>query len=271
MNLPLNRILALILVIAWSGAACAKDDPDLEPPKDNQADSRSKSPALLPVEDTPELPRVLIIGDSISIGYTLPVRAALAGKANVHRPPGNCGATDRGLSGLDRWLGDKPWDVIYFNFGLHDLKWTDGKGKYVPPGTGRQHTSLADYEKNLHAIVQRLKKTNAKLIFATITPVPVGAAGRADEDRRSYNDVAVKVMKEEGVEISDLGGFVETTDGKFPPYPPLDPAKPNRYPPLHQGAIQKPYDVHFTDAGYARVAQEVVAPAIAKNLPRQGQ
>lgn len=39
-------------------------------------------PALLPVQEQPGLPRVLLVGDSISIGYTLPVRTLLAGRAN---------------------------------------------------------------------------------------------------------------------------------------------------------------------------------------------
>lgn len=43
------------------------------------------------VKDVPGLPRVLLIGDSVSRGYTLAARKALAGKANVHRAPENCG------------------------------------------------------------------------------------------------------------------------------------------------------------------------------------
>ena len=39
-----------------------------------------------PIQDNPALPRVLLIGDSISIGYTLPVRELLDGRANLHRP-----------------------------------------------------------------------------------------------------------------------------------------------------------------------------------------
>lgn len=70
-------------------------------------------PALAPLVDVPGLPRVLLIGDSISIGYTLPVRAALQGKANVHRPPGNCSSTGYTLSKLEEWLGRGKWDVIH--------------------------------------------------------------------------------------------------------------------------------------------------------------
>ena len=50
------------------------------------------------VADDPKLPRVLLIGDSVSRGYTLAVRSALAGKANVHRAPENCGPTANGLN-----------------------------------------------------------------------------------------------------------------------------------------------------------------------------
>jgi len=67
------------------------------------------------------LPNVLIIGDSVSIGYTKPVMELLKGKANVQRVPVNCGNTKTALTGLDKWLGDIHWDIISFNWGLHDL------------------------------------------------------------------------------------------------------------------------------------------------------
>ena len=52
-------------------------------------DFSAQSPAFATVVDDPALPRVLLIGDSISIGYTVPVRKALAAQANVHRIPEN--------------------------------------------------------------------------------------------------------------------------------------------------------------------------------------
>src|SRR4051794_5451293 len=58
------------------------------------------------VKDDPKLPRVLLIGDSVSGGYTLPTRRALAGKANVHRAPENCGPASNGVKKLDAWLGE---------------------------------------------------------------------------------------------------------------------------------------------------------------------
>ena len=89
-----------------------------------QSEAPKRKP-LDPIEDRAGLPRVLLIGDSISIGYTLAVRDLLEGVANVHRPGTNCGPTLRGLDQLDQWLGDLPWDVIHFNWGLHDLKYIE--------------------------------------------------------------------------------------------------------------------------------------------------
>ena len=68
------------------------------------------------VADDVRQPRVLLIGDSISRGYTLPVRAALAGRANVHRAPENCGPTANGLKKLDVWLGPGRWGCHSFQF-----------------------------------------------------------------------------------------------------------------------------------------------------------
>src|SRR5438105_12012509 len=96
-------------------------------------------PAFAQVKDDPALPRVLIIGDSISIGYTVPTRKLLEGKANVHRIPENGGPTTAGLKNVKKWLGEGKWDVIHFNWGLHDIKMDAGKHQ-VPVG---------EYEKNL--------------------------------------------------------------------------------------------------------------------------
>ena len=60
---------------------------------------------------------MLIIGDSISIGYSLPLRAALKGSAHVDRPPTNYAHTWKGLEAIDRWLGVGKWDLIHFNWG----------------------------------------------------------------------------------------------------------------------------------------------------------
>jgi acyl-CoA thioesterase-1 len=211
------------------------------------AAEKKPDPALAPVVEDPKLPRVLLLGDSISMGYTLPVREMLAGKANVLRPAENCGDTARGIKRLDVWLGDKKWDVIHFNFGLHDLKYLDETGKYVTPDKGKQVTSLEQYDKNLRQIVERLKKTNARLIFATTTPVPDASAGRVKGDEVKYNAVAEKVMKETGVEIDDLCVLVMA----------------------HPTMIQ-PKNVHYTKDGYKALADQAVK-LIEKSLAGAGR
>ena len=205
--------------------------------------AQEKNPAFAKVEDDPKLPRVLILGDSISIGYTPPVRELLQGKANLHRPADNCGPTTRGLTQIDKWLGDSKWDVIHFNFGLHDIKYMDATGKLIDTLKGKQQVSIEDYEKNLRTIVARLKKTNAKLIWCATTPVPEGAKGRVVGDEVKYNAVAAKIMKEEGIAVNDLYSLAK---------PRLD-------------KIQNAKDVHFTSAGSKELAEQV-AKAIMGGL-----
>ena len=187
-----------------------------------------KKPA--PVVDDPKLPRVLLIGDSISIGYTVPTQKLLAGKANVHRIPENGGPTSNGLKKIDRWLGTGKWDVIHFNWGLHDLK-MDAEGKHQVP--------ITEYEKNLRALVKRLKATNARLIWASTTPVPEGKVSppRKDSDVVAYNVVAKKIMEENGIAIDDLYTFARSMLDK----------------------IQMPANVHFTPKGSEKLAERVAA------------
>jgi acyl-CoA thioesterase-1 len=198
------------------------------------------------------LPDVLIVGDSISIGYTLLVRSRLAGVANVHRPldtsgkkPANGGDTAHGLINLDAWLGNRTWRVIHFNFGLHDMKYLDANGKYVSPDQGKQVALPDPYEANLKAIVARLKKTGAILIWATTTPVPDGATGRVKGDDVIYNVRAKKVMDENGVLINDFGVVL---DKRLP-------------------ALQLPRNVHFNDQG-SQVLADAVAASITAALAK---
>jgi lysophospholipase L1-like esterase len=193
-------------------------------------DFSPQSPAFAPVVDDAALPRVLLIGDSISIGYTVPVRKALAGKANVHRIPENGADTINGLKKIDSWLGDSHWDVIHFNWGLHDLKVTPDGGRQVPVET---------YEKNLAVLVERLKATGAQLIWATTTPVPEGKQNppRDPSDPPLYTAAARGVMESHGVIIDDLYAA----------------AMPRL------AEIQLPVNVHFNSAGWELLGSRVAA------------
>jgi len=162
-----------------------------------------------PTEDS-KLPKVLLIGDSISIGYTLPVRQILQGKAAVYRPPENCQHTAYGLKNLKAWLGPHSWSVIHFNWGIWDTHYLDVKtGELVQnekersPDQLRIRHPLAEYRQNLNAVVDILKRTGAHLIWASSTPIMFRTGARF-EDIIRYNAVAADVMKERGIPIDDL-------------------------------------------------------------------
>ena len=161
---------------------------------------------MAPIKEMPGLPRVLLIGDSISIGYTLPTRALLKGKVNLHRIPTNGGPTIKGLEQIDTWLGKKKWDVIHFNWGLHDLKYMGPNGENLFPKEkgGKVQVPIQEYEKNLERLVIRMKKTNAKLIWRNTTPVPPGSKGRYVGDSIKYNAAAARVMIRHGIPTHDL-------------------------------------------------------------------
>lgn len=203
----------------------------------------------IPAADAPAKKRVLILGDSISIGYTPVVQKLLAEEMTVLRPmnkagkPENCSGTTAGVANIDRWLaidGGK-WDVIHFNWGLHDLKHVkpDDKNAASERATDPPQATVEVYEKQLREIVAKLKATGAKLIFATTTPVPDGAMKvyRTNADAIRYNEAAQRVMKENGITVNDLYAFA--------------------LPKLKEIQIQ-PANVHFTSAGSEALGAEVV-------------
>jgi lysophospholipase L1-like esterase len=185
------------------------------------------------------LPHVLIMGDSISIGYAPYVAEMLKGEAIVSHHKGNAGQTGTGLKMLDQWIGTTKWDVIHFNWGLHDLcyrnpdsKARDNRDKIK----GTITTSQEQYERNLDQLVQRLKKNGAILIWAQTTVVPEGEAGRFVGDDRIYNEVAARIMKKYDIMIDDL---YTLTEGFSPE--------------LFVGSG----DVHYTKDGYRKIAAQV--------------
>ncbi len=197
---------------------------------------------------------VLLIGDSISIGYGLDVRQNMDKEANVYRPMvsstivQNGGDTRRGLENLDTWLGDRIWDVIHFNFGLHDLKYVDSKGNRVSVERGNQNLTRVEYARNLQSIVDRLQQTGAALIWASTTPVPAGSGGRVEGDAALYNQVAAQIMERNGIPVNDLYARV----------------KP------HLATYQLPANVHFNAQGSRFLADRVVA-ACRQALASRGE
>lgn len=177
---------------------------------------------------------VLIIGDSISIGYTPFIQKAFP-RINIEHNPGNGGSTLRGVQNIEKWLGNKEVDLVMFNFGLHDMVYKDSLNKYDVVN-GKIAVPLNDYRKNLQIIVDKLKETTAKLVFITTTTVPENAAGRKVESPTQYNKVAKEVMKKNGIEVLDL---YETSVKVHP-------------------QNSKPGNVHYTEEGYNLLAQPII-------------
>jgi acyl-CoA thioesterase-1 len=155
----------------------------------------------------------------------------------VHRIPQNGGPTKNGVAHIDAWLGTGKWDVIHFNWGIHDLKFMpDGKRQVEP----------AEYEQNLRTLVTKLKATGAKLIWATTTPIPDGELNppRRFGQVAEYNAISARVMKEQGVAVDDLNAAVTP----------------------HLAEYQNPKDVHYKPTGYEFLAKQVAA-SIQAALP----
>lgn len=198
------------------------------------------------VNDHPDKPNVLIIGDSISRGYTVPIQDAFKGDADVFRAPENTGATENGLKKLDMYLeGDKKWDVIVFNFGIHDRR-----------------DSQEKYRGNLRQLVTRLTKTGAKLIWVNTTPRPPIFKGLLPDsvvalrlwwsygrgmDEKQLNQIADAVMSSYEIQVVDI----EQSLGSK----------------LRQNQI--PNDVHFPEPFYAEIAAPIVR-AIRSDLDHVG-
>ena len=169
--------------------------------------------AFLNPGKTSNLPRVLIIGDSISIGYTDIVRKKLAGTADVFRPPQNCAHSGVGVTQVKNWLGTNHWDVIHFNFGIWDTHLLDAKGKIAIgdelPDKSELHIrhTPEQYRENLVKIIAALKATNARLIWASTTPI-MSRKGDRMEAIPGLNRTAAELMQEQKIPVDDLYAFV---------------------------------------------------------------
>ena len=188
------------------------------------------------------MPKVVLVGDSIRMGYAPLVAKRLDGKAIVVSAKPNGEDSGNVLRNLDEWVIKENPDVVHFNAGLHDLKLKD-KSYQVP---------LVEYEKNLKTILARIdKETRAKIIFATSTPIlhKLHAERKAGFDRfeadvQTYNLTAVSLMKQAGVPINDLHKLVE--DGG-------------------RETLMAADGTHYTQEGYERMAA-VVTDSILRSL-----
>ncbi|OWK43489.1 GDSL-type esterase/lipase family protein [Fimbriiglobus ruber] len=201
--------------------------------------------AQQPQKPPADLPRVLLLGDSIRIGYAPLVAKKLEGIATVVHPgQENCADTPSTLAGLDKWLtaANKP-TVVHFNCGLHDLKFDKKTKQYQVP--------VEKYEKNLKEIVAKLQGATPHVVFASTTPIVdarhaarKAAFDRTEADVKTYNEAAIRAMTAAGVPVNDLHRIV--ADGG-------------------PDTLLGPDGTHYTPAGYDRLA-DAVADCIKRQL-----
>ena len=196
---------------------------------------------LLSVSCKKKTPKILIIGDSISIGYTPFVKAYFYDKAIVSHNPGNAQHTGTGLLKIEEWLEHENWDIVQFNWGLWDLCYRHPDSKeygHRDKINGKLEFSVAEYASNLDSIVSIIKeKTNAKLIFVTTTYVPENEPGRHSSDVQKYNDAAKFIMKKHHVIVNDI-------------------YKPSIA--IHKIFGLGSKDVHYTKEGYEKLSKLII-------------
>ncbi len=230
--------VALLITLLFGSHLALHAEPAKETPFYTPEQDRKGMKGGAPTDEN--LPNVLILGDSISIGYTIQVRDGLKGVANVIRPKENCGDTRIGLANIDKWLGDTKWDVIHFNWGLWDLCYRDPDSKNQggrDKTKGKISVPIPEYGKNLETLVERLEKTGATLIWASTTLVPEGEGGRFAGDDVKYNAAAERIMEKHGIRTDDL----HATTAAFEP-----------------AMFASAGNVHYKPQGSAKLAAQVV-------------
>ncbi len=147
--------------------------------------------------------QLILIGDSIRMGYQDDVIRELANLADVWAPAQNGGNSANILQHLDEWIISRSPDVVHINCGLHDLR--------KDFDTGEPAISINQYESNLRALLKRiLAETNCTVIWAMTTPVNEiwhhkrKGFDRLEADVAAYNVAACKVADDLDIPINDL-------------------------------------------------------------------
>lgn len=170
--------------------------------------------------EDPRLPRVLIIGDSISGHYLYEVRELMRGKANVI---GESSVPERYPLETHRWskLGPRfyradwaakdddlkhflieqgPFDIVHFNNGIHNFFRAN-------PGDEKP------YAEQLRKIVTTIRGSGAVCLFAnstgTVADNTIPNSPRYLTNCLTFNAAAEAVMAELKVPVTDLFGLIQ--------------------------------------------------------------
>jgi hypothetical protein len=165
-------------------------------------------------------PKILFLGDPIQQTIVQAAAVELGSIASIHYPAEvtvNDSAT--ALEKFDSLLGTTQWDIIYFNFGIGELFYKDPSTREIrimsKDSGGVRVSTPEQYEKQLDSLVQRLRKTKAKLVWGNTTPMinvhrySTNRGIRFDANSElEYNSIAARVMAKHKVPVVDLHGHV---------------------------------------------------------------
>ena len=149
--------------------------------------------------DSSDLPRVLLVGDSITRGYFGGVEKHLAGKAHCARlTTSKCVSDPTFDDDLEMLLKQYQFSVIHINNGLHGWGYTEEEYR-------------AGLLKTVHAVKQHAG--DAALIWATTTPVRETTDLKQFAERtarvQTRNHLAAEIMQVQQIPTDDLFELVK--------------------------------------------------------------
>lgn len=156
--------------------------------------------------------KVVLIGDSIRMGYQPLVIQKLEGKAEVWGPAQNCRHSLWALDHFQEWVADQNPDLVHVNFGIHDAS--------IQPD-GEHQILLAQYRLCLKRFISKVRQLDvARMIWATTTPmytpednVPMDQwPKRLAADIDGYNAAALAIVQAEGLAVNDLHDVIMRND-----------------------------------------------------------
>ena len=149
--------------------------------------------------------KIILIGDSIRMGYDAYVKEKLAGRAEVLYPAENCRFAQYTYRYLGEWQREGGWgndaDLVHWNAGLWDV---------IHLGDEAPLTSPEQYALTLGQIARRIRLLfpRAVSVFALSTPIVEEGYGpdfrRSNREIERYNGIAREVLTKEGTLIDDL-------------------------------------------------------------------
>lgn len=149
--------------------------------------------------------KIILIGDSIRLGYDKYVKDALSSVAEVYYPNDSARFSEYTLRYLSDWKHDNGWgddiDLVHWNTGLWDVLEMYGEAPISNP---------QQYGETIAKIYRQIKILfpRAKQIFATSTSVIEDRYGW-DRKRRNltieqYNKIAIDALKDTDCVINEL-------------------------------------------------------------------